>query len=79
MCDNPVELPTVMARPGNDGSNTAADPSCDHRPRDPRPLALQPGCHQRRAVASHAVVEDLEKLGDHPAVSLGYSAGLAPG
>lgn len=78
-CDNTGELLAVIARPGNAGSNTAAD----HLAIIDAAIAAIPAKWRRDllitidgAGASHAVVEYLEKLAAQPGTSLAYSVGF---
>ena len=78
-CDNTGELLAVIARPGNAGSNTAAD----HIAIIDAAIAAIPVKHRRNllitidgAGSSHKVVEHLEKLGARPGWSVDYSVGF---
>lgn len=78
-CDNTGELLAVTARPGNAGSNTAAD----HIAIIDTAIAAIPAKWRRNllitidgAGSSHKVVEHLTKLGARPGWSLSYSVGF---
>ncbi len=78
-CDNTGELLAVICRPGNAGSNTAADhiaiidAAIAAIPRKWRPNLL---ITIDGAGASHAVVEHQEKLNTQPGWSVDYSVGF---
>ena len=78
-CDNTGELLAVICRPGNAGSNTAAD----HIAIIDAAIAAIPAKWRRNllitidgAGCSHAVVEHLEKLNTQPGWSVAYSVGF---
>ena len=78
-CDNTGELLAIIARPGNAGSNTAAD----HIAIIDAAIAAIPARWRRNllitidgAGSSHAVVEHLEKLNTRPGWSVAYSVGF---
>lgn len=78
-CDNTGELLAIIARPGNAGSNTAAD----HIAIIDAAIAAIPARWRRNllitidgAGCSHAVVEHLEKLNTRPGWSVAYSVGF---
>jgi Transposase DDE domain group 1 len=78
-CDNTGELLAVICRPGNAGSNTAAD----HIAIIDAAIAAIPAKWRRNllitidgAGSSHAVVEHLEKLNTQPGWSVAYSVGF---
>jgi Transposase DDE domain group 1 len=78
-CDNTGELLAVIARPGNTGSNTAAD----HIAIIDAAINAIPATYRHNllitidgAGSSHKVVEHLEKLNAGPGWSVGYSVGF---
>ena len=78
-CDNTGELLAIIARPGNAGSNTAAD----HIAIIDAAIAAIPARWRRNllitidgAGSSHDVVEHLEKLNNQPGWSVAYSVGF---
>ena len=78
-CDNTGELLAVIARPGNAGSNTAAD----HIAIIDAAIAAVPAKWRRNllitidgAGCSHAVVEHLRNLNARPGWSVAYSVGF---
>jgi DDE family transposase len=78
-CDNTGELLAVICRPGNAGSNTAAD----HIAIIDAAIAAIPAKGRRNllitidgAGSSHAVVEHLRKLNARPGWSVAYSVGF---
>jgi hypothetical protein len=78
-CDNTGELLAVIARPGNAGSNTAAD----HIAIIDAAIAAIPARWRHNllvtidgAGASHAVIEYLTELNTRPGASLAYSVGF---
>jgi len=78
-CDNTGELLAVICRPGNAGSNTAAD----HIAIIEAAIAAIPPTWRHNllitidgAGSSHAVVEHLEKLNARPGWSVAYSVGF---
>lgn len=78
-CDNTGELLAIIARPGNAGSNTAAD----HIAIIDAAIAAIPARWRRTllitidgAGSSHAVVEHLDKLNTRPGWSVAYSVGF---
>lgn len=80
-CENTGELLAVICRPGNAGSNTAAD----HIAIIDAAIAAIPAKWRHNllitidgAASSHAVVEHLEKLNTRPGALVGYSVGFEP-
>jgi Transposase DDE domain group 1 len=78
-CDNTGESLAVMLRPGNAGSNTAAD----HTAAVDAAIAQIPARHRRRmlftcdgAGCTHALVEHISKLNARPGYQVHYSAGF---
>jgi hypothetical protein len=78
-CDNTGELLAVIARPGNAGSNTAAD----HIAIIDAAIAAIPAKWRHNllitidgAGSSHSVVEHIEKLNTRLGFSVGYSVGF---
>jgi len=78
-CDNTGESLAVMLRPGNAGSNTAAD----HIAVTGAAIAQIPARHRRRmlftcdgAGATHALVEHITGLNARPGYQVHYSAGF---
>jgi hypothetical protein len=78
-CDNTGELLAVICRPGNAGSNTAAD----HLAIIDAAIAAIPEKWRRNllitidgAGSSHAVIEHLRKLNARPGASVAYSVGF---
>ena len=78
-CDNTGECLAIIARPGNAGSNTAAD----HIAIIDAAIAAIPAKHRHRllisidgAGASHTVIEHLTKLGARAGFSVEYSVGF---
>ena len=78
-CDNTGESLAVMLRPGNAGSNTAAD----HIAITDAAIAQIPAKHRRKmlftcdgAGSTHALVEHITRLGSRPGYQVHYSAGF---
>ena len=78
-CDNTDESLAVQLRPGNAGSNTAAD----HIAIVDAAIAQIPAKHSRRmlftcdgAGSTHALVEHITRLGARPGHQVHYSAGF---
>jgi Transposase DDE domain group 1 len=78
-CDNTGESLAVMLRPGNAGSNTAAD----HIAVADAAVAQIPAKHRRKmlftcdgAGSTHALAEHITKLGARPGYQVHYSAGF---
>jgi hypothetical protein len=78
-CDNTGESLAVMLRPGNAGSNTAAD----HIAITDAAIAQIPARHLRKilftcdgAGSTHALVQHITRLGSRPGYQVHYSAGF---
>jgi DDE family transposase len=78
-CDNTDESPAVQLRPGNAGSNTAAD----HIAIVDVAIAQIPAKHRRKMLftrdgvgSTHALVKHVTRLGARPGYQVHYSAGF---